>query len=113
MATRSKHPGFLSRGKLEYAIILNLCKRSRTGSRGKMQSHDMAMKVSIHNSKLFLEKVHMVNKNWSFEKKMPIALFNCQVLGLQNRGISKRLEEYTEEEILQAFQKESENLSKC
>ena len=55
----------------------------------------------------------MVDKNWSFEKKMPIALFNCQVLGLQNRGISKRLEEYTEEEILQAFQKESENLSKC
>ena len=52
----------------------------------------------------------MVDKNWSFEKKCQLPY--CQVLGLQNRGISKRLEEYTEEEILQAFQKESENLSK-
>ena len=34
-----------------------------------------------------------------------------KVLGLQNKGVSKRLEEYTEEEILQAFQKTSENLS--
>ena len=34
-----------------------------------------------------------------------------KVLGLQNKGVSKRLEEYSEEEILQAFQKESENLS--
>ena len=34
-----------------------------------------------------------------------------KVLGLQNKGVSKRLEEYTEEEILQAFQKTSETLS--
>ena len=50
---------------------------SRGGTRGSVQSHDMAMKV----------------------------------LGLQNSGVSKRLEEYTEEEILQAFQKTSETLS--
>ena len=34
-----------------------------------------------------------------------------KVLGLQNKGVSKRLEEYTEDEILQAFQKTSETLS--
>ena len=34
-----------------------------------------------------------------------------KVLGLQNKGVPKRLEEYTEEEILQAFQRTSENLS--
>ena len=34
-----------------------------------------------------------------------------KVLGLQNKGVSKRLDEYTEEEILEAFQKTSENLS--
>ena len=110
MATRSKHPGFLRRGKLQYAIILNLCKRSRTGSRGKMQSHDMAMKVSIHNCKLYRKKYRWWIRTGHLKRKCQLPY--CQVLGLQNRGISKRLEEYTEEEILQAFQKESENLSK-
>ena len=66
----------------------------------------MAMKV-----------LHLQNNNNNKKKNVDNEINNnnnnitMKVLGLQNKGVSKRLEEYSEEEILQAFQKESENLS--